>query len=232
MAEDNTYRFAVGQKTTIRSSVWRLWTKSNDIFLAVRTNAGQFKISFHGSGVCQIGLTTQFVEEVKEQLAEAGKDRSLDRWRRPVAPDKEKILYCVLFPQFCLRAEPESQENTSAVAWQGVPGEGNMRVFTLTISNGNDADKPREQRPLLQWILPSREILRLYTSIGQPSQNLIYEYEKVAKQINSTSSLELGERKLPEGNNRMALFMTRDDGIKFAIDIPVYLTYNNTTAGG
>jgi hypothetical protein len=227
MAEDNTYRFAVGQKNSIRSSVWRLWTKADEIFLAVRSNAGSFKISFHGSGVCQIALTSQFVKEVNDQLIEAGKDRSLDRWSRPVASEKEKILYCVLFPYFCLRAEPDSLENTSKVAWHSVPGEGNMRVFTLTVSRRDGTVSEREPHPLLQWNLPSGEVLRLYTSIGQPSQNLIEEYEKVCEKVNLTNPLELGKGKLPEGDNRMALFMTRGDGIKFAVDIPVNLKYNS-----
>src|SRR5215510_12100156 len=64
----NVYRFAVGSESSARSSIWRLWTQVSsagheDVYLGVRSKAGIFKVSFHGSGVCQQALSDSFASQ-------------------------------------------------------------------------------------------------------------------------------------------------------------------------
>jgi hypothetical protein len=222
---DSTYRFGVGDLHSARSAIWRLWATSKDFYLGVRSKAGLFKISFHESGVCQIAVTSQFAEEVSEQLKSSEQGRSINRWRRPVAPADESILYYILFPQFCLRLEPLNLEDASKVAWHSQPGEGNMRTFILSIQRTDTLTKKVSQ-PLLTWHLSTGETLRLYTSVEPPPAYLLSEYEKVCNEIRAIYPVKLGAGKLPEDGNRMALFMTRHDGIKFAVDVAVDVAYN------
>lgn len=47
-------RFAVGNSTDIRSSVWRLWSHGDELYLAAQSLAGLLKVSFHKSGILRI----------------------------------------------------------------------------------------------------------------------------------------------------------------------------------
>src|SRR5437870_785321 len=55
----NEIRFAVGTQDDLRSSVWRLWSNKNDLYLAARSTAGLSKISFHASGICRVAVTSR-----------------------------------------------------------------------------------------------------------------------------------------------------------------------------
>jgi hypothetical protein len=228
LASDKAYRFAVGDQDSPRSSIWRLWSNSDEIYLGVRSKAGIFKLSFHGSGVCHFALTSQFAEEVSEQLKLTRQERTISRWRRSVAPDNEKLLYCVVVPQFCLRSEPLNNEDIGKVVWHSQPGDGNMRIFSLTIQH-TQAQTADVMPSLIRWDLLNGETLRLYTSVAPLAENLLKEYGNVCNKLSTTKTVELGVDKLPEGPNRMVLMMTRGDGVKFAIDVPIELTYDGKT---
>ena len=64
-------RFAVGTAEAVQSTIWRLWAKKDDLYLAGRSYAGQVKISFHKSGICRIAGTST---EPRPALA---------KWTRP-----------------------------------------------------------------------------------------------------------------------------------------------------
>jgi hypothetical protein len=52
-------RFAVGSREDVRSSVWRLWARGNDLYLAARSLAGTSKISFHQSGINRFAVNSK-----------------------------------------------------------------------------------------------------------------------------------------------------------------------------
>jgi hypothetical protein len=72
--EANTIRFAVGDKNDVRSSIWRLWAKGNDLYLATRSQAKIVKISFHQSGINRYA---------KVESESDSTDRALYKWKRP-----------------------------------------------------------------------------------------------------------------------------------------------------
>src|ERR1700730_15473135 len=72
MAKDtDTIRFAVGSREDVRSSVWRLWARGNDLYLAARSFAGTAKISFHQSGINRAAVHSTTPRP------------ALAKWRRP-----------------------------------------------------------------------------------------------------------------------------------------------------
>lgn len=77
MEDDNTIRFAVGTLNDIRSSVWRIWSNKNDLYLAARSHAQISKFSFHESGSYRFAVNAKV-----ERENDAG-DRALYKWRRP-----------------------------------------------------------------------------------------------------------------------------------------------------
>ncbi|MBI2487101.1 MAG: hypothetical protein HYW01_09110 [Deltaproteobacteria bacterium] len=82
MSEGNTLRFAFGSSDGPNSSIWRVWSNKNDIYVAVRYLAGDIKTSLHESGECQTSFTCEFMEsdnKIKDQLF--GR-RHIKTWQR------------------------------------------------------------------------------------------------------------------------------------------------------
>jgi hypothetical protein len=75
--ENNTIRFAVGDKGDVRSSIWRLWANGNDLYLAARSYAHISKISFHQSGLYRFAINDKVERE------NDASDRVLYKWKRP-----------------------------------------------------------------------------------------------------------------------------------------------------
>lgn len=97
MAEDYALRVAVVDKqNNLLSSVWRIWVKGNDIYVAIRTLAPIFKTSLHASG----NFRNAFVNDkdsIKHQGA--GKDRAVQKWFRPASGNHGGTwLFQVLIP--------------------------------------------------------------------------------------------------------------------------------------
>jgi hypothetical protein len=78
----STVRFAVGRPDGPRSSVWRLWTRGDDIYLSLRDLTKAQKISLHSSGRWRNAWTTEQVAKGLPFVG-PGQDRATDKWDRP-----------------------------------------------------------------------------------------------------------------------------------------------------
>lgn len=83
MAEDlrprTIIRWAVGTPEGRRSSAWRLWgDPKGDTYLAMRSLAGQFKVSIHRDGQCYVGYHGKFLQAAKERFSATS--RYFDQW--------------------------------------------------------------------------------------------------------------------------------------------------------
>lgn len=87
MGKEKEIRFAVGSRDDLRSSVWRLWGKSNDLFLTARSMAGESKISFHASGMYRYAIVSQTPR------------LPIYRWTRPApSPQGVTLIFNVIVP--------------------------------------------------------------------------------------------------------------------------------------
>jgi hypothetical protein len=77
-----TVRFAVGDPTGPQSSVWRLWTRGNDVYISLRDLTKAKKVSLHSSGRWRNAWTTEHVAKGSPFVA-PGQDRATDKWDRP-----------------------------------------------------------------------------------------------------------------------------------------------------
>jgi hypothetical protein len=82
--DDSVIRLGVGSREGAKSGVWRIWAGKgkSDVYLAVRSYAGIFKVSLHESGRCSVAFTSQFAERNPSALAGRGGSRYFDKWRR------------------------------------------------------------------------------------------------------------------------------------------------------
>jgi len=81
---NTSIRLGVGSREGAKSGVWRIWAGKgkSDVYLAVRSYAGIFKVSLHESGRCSVAFTSQFAERNPSALAGRGGSRYFDKWRR------------------------------------------------------------------------------------------------------------------------------------------------------
>lgn len=95
-----TYRFRVQRNTDECSQDWRVWVDGADIYLAPRGVAHQYKASFHGSGQCQVGLSSDIRKSLVADPRWEGKSRLLDCWEAASSftGDERVALLELLFP--------------------------------------------------------------------------------------------------------------------------------------
>ncbi len=81
-------RFAIGSRSDLRSSVWRLWAQGDDLYLASRTTASIAKLSMHKSGICRFAANSD------------GARPALFKWRcdLEVLVALNKPLFGIVFP--------------------------------------------------------------------------------------------------------------------------------------
>ncbi|BAD56234.1 hypothetical protein [Nocardia farcinica] len=101
----NTVRFVVVAPDGRRSAEWRVWTGekkrvTDELYLAPRKRAGEFKYSLHSSNYSQLG----YVERARDRLR-PGDKHAIDRWQlsdAEVLPNL-RVALCLWFPESELR---------------------------------------------------------------------------------------------------------------------------------
>lgn len=107
--------FCIGEPAGIHSTIWKIWTNRNDVYLSSRVLASDMKVSLHESGICQFSHTS-------ESFAHTGKrnrDRHIQKWqRRAVYPKSGAVhLFRVIIPSTELRLASAEQKETKDVIW-------------------------------------------------------------------------------------------------------------------
>ena len=73
-------RIVIGRLDGPRSSVWRVWTSRDEVYVASANSGGIEKLSFHSSRICRKAFTS-------EHGAPAGvSDRATIKWKRDATP--------------------------------------------------------------------------------------------------------------------------------------------------
>ena len=142
-------RFCVGEPAGLRSTVWKIWTNRNDVYLSSRTIASQMKISLHKSGACQFSKTS-------ESFARTGKrnrGRHMERWqRRAEYPESGAVhLFRVILPQTELRLASVEAKPAKDVVWYPSPPLGYGAYIELWLTP--PLDEPPTQPQFIHDLL-------------------------------------------------------------------------------
>lgn len=81
MAKEHAFRFAVKNDNGQHSQQWRIWARNNDCYMGNRGTAQSYKASFHESGQCQVGLSSEIRGTLIESPDWKGESRLYDQWR-------------------------------------------------------------------------------------------------------------------------------------------------------
>ena len=95
-----TYRFRVQRTADECSQDWRVWIEDAEVYLAPRSVGHQYKASFHSSGQCQIGLSSEIRKSLVIDPQWEGKSRLFSRWQAAssFSGDERVVLLELLFP--------------------------------------------------------------------------------------------------------------------------------------
>ncbi len=96
----STFRFRVQRTSGECSQDWRVWVEDAEVYLAPRCVAHQYKASFHSSGQCQVGLSSDIRKSLIADPLWEGKSRLFDCWQAATsfAGDERVSLLELLFP--------------------------------------------------------------------------------------------------------------------------------------
>jgi hypothetical protein len=94
----NVARVAVADDSgCLLSSIWRIWSSGNDVYIAVRSLGGIFKTSLHASGQYRHAFVNT---SEAERFLPPGRDRAVLKWTRP---DQQvpsgTLLFQVVIPE-------------------------------------------------------------------------------------------------------------------------------------
>ena len=96
-------RFSIGPWNGRYSSVWRVWSRSDDVYLGVRTLLKYMKISLHQSGRFRVAFTESYN---RKMVTDDGKSCTIDRaflkWDK--LPTSQKEIMQALDIHFALSA--------------------------------------------------------------------------------------------------------------------------------
>ncbi|MBA2660247.1 MAG: hypothetical protein H0U72_12170 [Nitrosospira sp.] len=77
---DNAFRFLVANDAGEASQEWRVWTEGNELYVGPRSAAHEYKASFHSSGQCQVGISSEIRKSLVSEPAWTGKSRLFSTW--------------------------------------------------------------------------------------------------------------------------------------------------------
>ncbi len=155
-------RFGIKRTDGYTSSIWRLWvTRSGDVYLAVRSQAGINKYSFHASGICRSAFTKEHGTPGKMS------DRLMHKWRRKHTPNEglsrvSRVAW-IAFPTDFLSRDIEVESNK--IKWIDAASSRGATYFELayTIENEESIKKAlssSQARKLINYVsIPTGEAL-------------------------------------------------------------------------
>jgi hypothetical protein len=222
----STVRFAVGKPEGPRSTVWRLWTHKNEVYISAWSLASDVKISLHSSGDWREALTTEHAAKGSPFVA-PGQDRTIDKWQRPaefVAGATKAFMIVVPSSEVTTPRHPEA--NTAfrqklggkAVVWVPAAPEGYATHFTVLFT------RPEATAATLPgWpgrkSMGTRFIWRTELPNGQSMWVVSHERPNIFQRWLAAGKRELAEFSDTGEPRGCIRGRNRQDGTRFYVDV-------------
>lgn len=131
-------KFAIGSNGESYTSVWRVFSTRDDVYLTVISLGGFLKASFHADGNCHFGVTASY----RDRLSSAGRQlpggRHFARWRRPELANRECWIGATIqFPSNQRRAVPLAVGNVRQLILLPSAAAGKARCVHVLFCRSN-----------------------------------------------------------------------------------------------
>lgn len=224
-------RFAVGDPSGPRSSVWRIWMndRRDDVYIAARALASDLKVSLHPE-FWYFGFTKQHIDRGSSVLP-SGSDRKMRVWSRPAEFGAGWTrAFSIVVPASQVVEAPTPYTGSEAV-WFPKPAEGEAVHFTVLLSKPGAA-RGRRGYPNADGFGDSTEFL---TRLDMTTGEQLWVVAHVAPMTDGeTARLEKARAGFEEHNRqrltarvkndptfspRMLIFAESSDGVGLFFDI-------------
>ena len=103
---DHSVRFMAAADSGVHSQSWKAWVRGNDCYLGTRRISHEYKVSFHESGQCHIGLSKEVRKTLIDDPSWQGKSRLFSKWavETELLEGEHVKLFEMLFPHSHLDA--------------------------------------------------------------------------------------------------------------------------------
>lgn len=219
-------RVAVGSREGPKSGVWRIWAAKDksDVYVAIRSYAGIFKVSLHESGECFVGLTTQFAEANASALRGRGGSRHFDKWKRGTHSGSQlSIPFRLVFPATELREVRTEDDQDPLVEWIEPPAQ-DQSVDMAAVFTGQcyaDGDWPlRAQgaRLVATFRLPNGEVFWLLYLIWPTFGFVAGDIQRVRKEMREPGNVSIGEVDMESPTARVVIPGVDPSGVRLFVD--------------
>ncbi len=155
MAKSNVIRFALGKPDDINSSVWRVWTHNNDIYVAARSILGTIKTSLHEDGNCQ----TSFTREATIHSEDSLEKRHISRWKAKKINDGLWRLLDIVIPHHSLKNLHVEDKIAKKIKWVEPFKNSKNTEFTFFKSNKYLGDNNWVSKRSMGTLLLHKDVL-------------------------------------------------------------------------
>jgi hypothetical protein len=190
-------RWAAGSPQEPRSATWRLWgDKKGDVYLAMRSQGGRIKASFHRDRRCSVGFTSEYQDEARERFGI--QSRHMARW---TLPDSEVVRIAqILIPGDDLVAFEEA--DIAQMRWLPAASPGFATVVSVFIAEPPDR---------CNWSNPQTD--------GDPI-GIMQSPTRFTWAVSTTQALDAATLAMIEDARQKAMDMAMANGIDFPQDDP------------
>lgn len=224
--DDFVIRIGVGSRDGPKSGVWRIWAGKgkSDVYVAVRSYTGIFKVSLHESGECSVALATQFAERNPSALTGLGGSRHFDKWLRIThSGSRLSIPFRLVFPGSELRQVSTADDQDLLVQWIEPPAHDHSVDMAVVFTGQcyTDGDWPlREQgaRLLATFRLPNGEAFWLLYLICRTFDFVAEDIRRTRKDMREPGSVTIGDLDLNSPTARLILPGVDSSGVRLFVD--------------
>ena len=223
---DLVIRIGVGSRDGPKSGVWRIWVGKgkSDVYVAVRSYAGIFKVSLHQTGECNVSLTSQFAEKNPSALSKLSGSRHFDKWRRVTHSGSQlSIPFRLVFPGSELRQISTPDDQDPAVQWIEPPAS-NYSVDVAVVFTGQcygKGDWPLRQqgaRLLGSFQLPNGEVLWLLYLSSPTFEFVADDIRRTRQQVREKGSVTIGDLDLNSSTASIVIPGVDPSGVRLFVD--------------
>lgn len=176
------FKFCVGTSNSHRSTMWKIVACKSEIYIIPTASKNYFKISLHGSGVCQMAITGEHLEEYNISKEE----RPGQRWKCEIGDKNASILLSLTFLNCFLMDFSEKEDLDESVMLISPPEDGKyteILFYKVKATLPVEAYIPKEYKILKYFQLDNGELLTVlyhYPNFTEQNRNVFVDgYQKV-----------------------------------------------------
>lgn len=206
------YRFAIGDPTGERSTVWKIWVNKNDVYILTRMMGSDAKVSLHESGLCQWSLNFESIKGNQNIDLVHNRNRHIVRWNMAKLHEGQaNHIFRIVIPHSELKKN-NKEEDLKKVNWIPAPSVGSALQIECYITpplseEPKNFNVPYKHLTTLRladgrwFVVFAQEIkinqnkLTIIENAKKEIINIALERDIVVRDLHATGFLDMGECK-------------------------------------